>query len=301
MNINFTVFTPTYNRGYKLTDCYNSLCQQTCKDFIWLIVDDGSTDNTFELVQKWKKENHINIEYIYQENGGKYRAVNKGIQNCKTQYFGFLDSDDYYINTTIEYFLNAFCKIEHNDRVAGVLARRGFVDGTYVGTELDFQEKICNYDFLVRRYNFRGDTCRAYKLSVLKNYMYPEINDRFILESVMLSAIDQKYDLYIINSIFSITDYLPDGYSRNVYKLYNDNPLGYALGLAQVTIAKRGILRKISFTIRFTVWCKKKKIKNALTLVKNKNLYLLLYPISMIFYLIKYPKSYFFDNYEKSN
>lgn len=106
MNIEFTVFTPTYNRAHTLINSYNALCRQTEKQFIWLIVDDGSTDNTRALVKQWKCENKIRIIYVWQENAGKQRAVNTGIMNCVTRFFGFLDSDDYYCDDTVERFLS---------------------------------------------------------------------------------------------------------------------------------------------------------------------------------------------------
>lgn len=87
MEKKFTVFTPTYNRAHTLVNSYRALCNQTCKDFIWLIIDDGSTDNTSELVNNWKRECIIDIKYIYQSNTGKQRAVNTGIKNCTTPYF----------------------------------------------------------------------------------------------------------------------------------------------------------------------------------------------------------------------
>ena len=76
-----TIFTPTYNRAHTLVRTYNSLCQQTCKDFEWLIIDDGSTDNTYEIVQEWIEESDFKIRYIYKENGGKHTALNVAFKN----------------------------------------------------------------------------------------------------------------------------------------------------------------------------------------------------------------------------
>lgn len=77
----FTVFTPTYNRGYTLSRLYESLKSQGTTDFEWMIVDDGSTDNTYQLVEKWiQEEKNFSIRYLKKENGGKPRAINYGIQ-----------------------------------------------------------------------------------------------------------------------------------------------------------------------------------------------------------------------------
>ena len=95
MKKRMTVFTPTYNRAYILPKLYDSLCQQTVKSFEWLIVDDGSVDNTQELVEKWIEEKKIEIRYFKQANGGKQRAHNLGVEKSKEEIFVCVDSDDY--------------------------------------------------------------------------------------------------------------------------------------------------------------------------------------------------------------
>lgn len=90
-----TVFTPAYNRAHTLPRTYESLVKQDCKDFIWLIVDDGSSDNTKELVEEWqKKENGFEIRYIYKENGGMHTAHNVAYENIDTELNVCIDSDD---------------------------------------------------------------------------------------------------------------------------------------------------------------------------------------------------------------
>ena len=206
MSVDFTVFTPTYNRAHMLKRSYEALKGQTNKEFVWLIVDDGSTDDTKALVDSWIKENAISIQYIYQKNAGKQRAVNTGIKNCSTKYFSCLDSDDYYLPTTVENFKKHFAEIEDNPKIAGVLARRGNPEGQIIGNpNIPSGPFVMNFDELFRTYRFTGDTCRAYRTEVLRRFLYPEIEDKFILESVMLSAIDQEYDLLIVNKPYSIS------------------------------------------------------------------------------------------------
>lgn len=291
MKCRLTVFTPTFNRGYVLENSYHALCRQTKKDFIWLIVDDGSTDDTFLKVSKWIDENIINIEYIKQENAGKQRAVNTGILNCHTDYFGFLDSDDYYCETTVEKIYSYLNNIDKEKKIAGILARRGINEQEVIGSkDLPQYAFVMNFDKLIRKYKFYGDTCRIYKTNVLKNFLYPIIEDKFILESVMLSAIDKQYDLLIVNEIFSISNYLNDGYTKNSERLYKNNPLGYALGIGEITTSKRGFFRQCKYVVLCTVWCDYFKIANKKQIIKNKILYYLLYPISKICYQLKVPK-----------
>lgn len=295
MDICLTVFTPTYNRAKVLINSYKALCRQSCKDFIWLIVDDGSSDDTKQCVEEWILEGIIRIEYIYQENGGKQRAVNTGVKNCRTDFFGFLDSDDYYCDDTVEKFYDLLNLIKNNNRIAGIVARRGTDKSNPIGSmNVPGGRHFVNFDSLIKKYRFYGDTCCAYKVEVLRKYLYPEIKDRFILEDVMLGAINQEYDVLFINEVFSISEYLPDGYTQNSRELYHKNPYGYALGLGTITASKkRGILRRIKYTALFTVWCKQHRIQDAATIVRDKKLYLLCYPISMLLFLLKHPKWYF--------
>jgi len=286
-----SVFTPTYNRAYILPRCYKALCEQTNKDFIWLVVDDGSTDDTKKLIESWISDNIITIQYIYQENGGKQKAVNTGVLNCTTEYFAFLDSDDYYEKNTVERFIIALDNIKNNHKIAGVLARRGTPDRKIIGNPyLPQKEFVANFDYLVKKYNFSGDTCRAYKTNVLREHLYPEIEDKFILEDAMLSSIDRKHDLYIINEVFSISEYLPDGYTTRSKDLYKNNPHGYALGINQLTIAKRGFIRKLKVIIIYTTWCWKYKIDRSFYNCKNRKLYVLAFPLSVLCYVLKLPR-----------
>lgn len=296
MGVDFTVFTPTYNRAHVLGHSYEALKRQTNKEFVWLIVDDGSTDDTKTLVDSWIQENAISIQYIYQENAGKQRAVNTGIKNCSTAYFGFLDSDDYYLPTTIENFKKHFVEIQDNRRIAGVLARCGKPDGQILGnSHIPAGPFVMNFDALYRSFRFLGDTCRAYRTEILRHFLYPEIEDKFILESVMLSAIDQEYDLLIVNKPYSISEYLSDGYTHNSHQLYHKNPLGYALGISQITISRRGIHRQVKYTVMYTVWCHVKRLDRPFSQVKNKTMYVLAWPLSCICYFLKWP-SWMFRN-----
>lgn len=291
-----TVFTPTYNRRECLKTSYEALCAQTCRDFTWFIVDDGSTDGTAELVKRWQDEGLIDIEYVYQENGGKYRAVNTGVMRCESPFFGFLDSDDYYLPNTVERFLADFERIEGDDSVAGVLARRGLDADTILGpTNIPAGRYVMNYDKLVRRYRFRGETCRAYKTDVLRRHLYPEIEDTFIPENVMLSPIDQEYDLLIVNEVYSVSRCMDDGYTKQGHALFHRNPTGYALGFAYACDSEMGIMRRAKHAIMLSVWCKTKGVPHPASMLKSKALYRLALPLSFVAYHIKRP-AWFFES-----
>ena len=121
-----TVFTPAYNRAYTLGRLYESLLKQTDKRFCWLIVDDGSTDQTEELVSNWIKENRIDIEYYKQENQGKPAAHNTGVELTKTELFTCVDSDDYLTDNAVGEILNAWeRKTDGCIGILGYIERKG--------------------------------------------------------------------------------------------------------------------------------------------------------------------------------
>ncbi len=292
--IGLTIFTPTYNRAEKLRKCYDSLAGQSNLDFIWLIVDDGSNDGTEELVAQWIKAGTLKIEYLYQDNAGKQRAVNTAISNCKTDYFAFLDSDDYFCENTVGRIYELLPFLEGDDTLAGIVARRGD-ENRNVAIKLDLSKDIdkINMDLLYRKYGDIGETCRIYKRSVLLNYLYPIINEKFILESYMLGQIDQKYDVLFVNEVFSISHYYPDGYTLNANKLYHNNPYGYLLGIAAITNSRRGFIRNIKYMALFINWKRIKKIKWNGEIKINKVVFVMSFPLAFCLRMIKYPRWFF--------
>ena len=125
-----TVFTPTYNRAYCLHRCYESLCRQSCKDFVWLIIDDGSTDQTKDIVEGWQRaENGFEIVYLYKENGGMHTGYNCAYARIDTELSINVDSDDYLTDTAIEELL-AFWREHRREDIGGIYALDRFEDGS---------------------------------------------------------------------------------------------------------------------------------------------------------------------------
>lgn len=241
-----TVFTPTFNRAKLLSKLYNSLLNQTFKDFEWLIVDDGSTDNTKDVVEEFISENKIYIKYLYKENGGKHRAINKGIDNAEGKLFFIVDSDDYLTYDALETINKYEKKINSND-IAGVCGLRGkneeiLIGTTFVGSELD----IYNYDR--KKYKISGDKAEAYYTQVLKKYKFPEYDgEKFINESLVWNkiAID-GYKLKYFNKIIYLCDYLDDGLTKNMDKILENNPIGFREYIDQLLIInKKDLFEKI--------------------------------------------------------
>ena len=139
-----TIFTPTYNRANFLPRLYESLKRQTRKDFVWLVVDDGSIDNTRDLIKSWMGEHIIDIRYIFKENGGKMRAHNVGVQECETELFMCLDSDDYLTDNALERVVYWESTISGEPMFMGVVGNRGTTETYSPNRPLGAPYKDCN-------------------------------------------------------------------------------------------------------------------------------------------------------------
>ncbi len=294
-----TVFTPTYNRKELLKRCFNSLLQQTDKNFKWLIVDDGSIDDTDKLVSILKKEAPFEIIYFYQQNGGKHRAHNTAVKLCDTNYFLILDSDDILSKNAIEVLNKKISLIDNQNNISGILGNRFYIENQKVIGTVVPDIKYASGIELYQKYNFKGDTLRLYKTKILKEYLFPEIpNEKFISENVVFDRIDQKYKFLIIKDKLYLCEYQENGYSNSINKLKYNNPIGYSLSLKSASETAINFGQKINWTILYIIWCKKMKLKNSFKEYKNKILYVILYPISQVFILMRYPRFFFkiFEN-----
>lgn len=282
-----TIFTPTYNRAYILGQAYESLLAQTNKNFIWLIVDDGSTDNTEKLVENWQKENKINIEYIKQENQGKHIAHNTAVKICNTEFFLILDSDDFLSKNAVEVLDEEVKKIEKKEGISGIIGNRWIPKSNEViGTEMPKNIEFASGLELYQKLGFRGDTLRLYKTKILKEFLFPKIDgEKFVYENVVFDVIDSKYKMLINRDKLYYCNYLEDGYTANAKKVEEDNPKGYAFALNSKSKYAITIWEKIKGTILYIQWCKKHKLKNAYKNFYNSLLYVIMY-IPTVVYMI---------------
>lgn len=289
-----TVFTPTYNRAEKLVNCFKSLMNQTNKNFIWLIVDDGSTDNTKKVVENFKTKANFKIEYYYKKNGGKHTAHNYAVKKCHTDYFLIFDSDDVLEKITIEVLNNKIRLIDNDENISGIIGNKFDINSKKVIGVVLPDIKIASGIELYQRLNFHGDTLRLYKTNILKKYFFPEIKgEKFVAENVVFDKIDEKYKMLIIHEKLYLSEYCLDGYSKNIIKIRINNPIGYSLSLKSTAETAITLKKKIGVTILYIMWNRKFKINNDFSKYKNKIIFILCYPLSLIFNLIKYPKFYF--------
>ncbi|MFZ1841509.1 MAG: glycosyltransferase family 2 protein, partial [Leptotrichiaceae bacterium] len=226
----FTIFTPTYNREGLLISLYESLKKQTFKDFEWLIVDDGSVDNTNETVQQFIKENILNISYYYKENGGKQRAYNYALDNAKGELFICLDSDDEYVSNALEIILEYWKKVEKNAKIVGMGYLSTYPDGSIIGSKFPSDEMVETQFNIYNKYKVTGDKGLMFRTEVIKNYKFPVFDgEKFTTEALVYNRIAEKYEMLYINEKIEIKQYHEDGLTAKYNDLLLRNPKGNAL------------------------------------------------------------------------
>ena len=230
----FTVFTPTFNRAHTLPRLYESLKRQTYRDFEWVIVDDGSTDSTCELVKKWRDESEFLIRYFYQANKGKHVAFNRGVQEAQGEFFLPIDSDDACMPHALERFKFYWDSLPSSKKeyFSGVCALCQDQDMKLIGNKFPFDVTDSNSLEINYRYKVRGDKWGFQCTEVLRRYPFPEIDGvRFIPEGIVWNAIAKYYKIRFINEIL-LNVYrcdAPDG-SDQLTQYLKTYPIIYARG-----------------------------------------------------------------------
>lgn len=225
-----TIFTPAYNRAHTLPRTYESLRRQDCKDFVWLIIDDGSTDNTAELVKKWMQEdNGFEIRYVYKENGGMHTAHNKAYENIDTELNVCIDSDDELADGAVKCILEKWAHADKN-KYAGIIGLDADLNtGKVIGTSFPPE---CTETTLQGFYDAGGigDKKLIYRTDIMKKLPpYPVFEgEKYVSLGWKYQLCDQKYKLLTTNTILCNVEYQTDGSSMNMFRQYMKNPKGFA-------------------------------------------------------------------------
>ncbi|MCS7461027.1 glycosyltransferase family 2 protein [Paenibacillus doosanensis] len=228
MSPTLTVFTPTYNRAYTLHLCYESLKRQTSRDFVWLIIDDGSSDSTRELVQSWIDEGSVPIRYHYQENQGMHGAHNTAYELIDTELNVCIDSDDYMADDAVEKIVS-FWRSHGSAKYAGIVALDASVDGTMIGTRMPDHIEASTLSGLYAVHKVKGDKKLVYRSELTRKCPpYPIFpGEKYCPLSYKYVLIDQECPLLIMNEIVCFVEYLADGSSMNMIHQYRRNPRGF--------------------------------------------------------------------------
>ena len=225
-----TVFTPTFNRKNLLPRLYESLRNQTNHNFIWMIVDDGSTDDTEDLVKIWQQENRIEIIYFYKKNEGMHSAHNVAYEKITTPWNTCIDSDDMLAENAVESILHHVQDIENDNDFYAVVGLDADQQGNLIGTPFPGNLKKIRFNEIYLKYGLTGDKKIVYKTAVMKKLPpYP------IYEGEKLVPLDYKSLLadqfaYVkpVNEVWCLVEYQEDGSTRNMLKQYRRHPKGFA-------------------------------------------------------------------------
>lgn len=279
-----TVFTPAYNRAHLLPRLYDSLCRQTSDDFQWLLVDDGSSDNTKELVAQWISENRIIIRYIYQENQGMHGAHNTAYKNIDTELNTCIDSDDYMPDNAVELILKKWNTVD-KEKYAGIIGLDAIASGEIIGTE--FQTAYTTLeDFYLQ--GGKGDKKLVYRTDVIKRYPeYPIFEgEKYVGLGTKYLFIDKEYQLATINEALVIVEYQEDGSSNTMFVQYLKYPKGFIYNRITTMKYSKSMKRKFIEAIHYVSSCIILKKNNFLNDTPEKLLTVVAIPFGVMLYLL---------------
>lgn len=249
-----TIFTPAYNRASFLPQVYESLCRQTCKDIEWIVVDDGSSDDTRNVMEGIIENNGrlFEIRYIFKENGGKHTAINRGVKEAKGELFLILDSDDSLPEDAIEVVYLEYKGIANDNQICGVSGLMAHHDGKQIGSGYPEGCKIASSIEQRYEYGVTGDLMEVFKTSVLREFPFPEIpGERFCPEQLVWFRIAQKYKLKCFNHVIYYRDYLDGGLTDNIVRVRMNSPIASMMCYGELTRYDVPFVQKVKAAINY--------------------------------------------------
>ena len=224
-----TIFTPSFNRAHLLPRLYESLVAQTSKDFIWLIVDDGSDDGTDTLAAEWVRRSLIEVKYVRKENGGMHTAHNLAYDLVQTELSVCIDSDDMMPQTAVENILAHWQIARRNGRLAGMLGVCRAPNGEVIGTKFPKSASAMTLSDVYHKANVRGDKKIVLRSDVVAEFprypVYP--GERLVPLSTLYSQICSRFELLCLNETWAIVEYQESGSSATVARQYFESPMGF--------------------------------------------------------------------------
>jgi glycosyltransferase involved in cell wall biosynthesis len=208
-----TVLTPTFNRAGTLPRLYESLLAQSCTDFEWLVVDDGSTDTTGQLIETWRKNGPLGIDYLWQENGGKHVALNRGMVRVRTELVAMMDSDDWYRPDALQCLLRRWDEIQIRGGFANIEGRCQLPDGTVLSPSLGVDVLDLDYYEATVQHGLHGDTCGIWRTDVLRAHPFPEDLGPFVSEGLVYNRVAATHRTRYCDDVVGIKEYLSGGLS----------------------------------------------------------------------------------------
>jgi glycosyltransferase involved in cell wall biosynthesis len=232
-----SILTATYNRAKYLPKLYESIKKNLkynleCE---WIIVDDGSTDETKSQVQKFIEENTVLIKYLYQQNSGKMSAINEAVKLATGDLIIDCDSDDYFVDDAFEKIEKNANKLLNNENLYGMVFLKKENDGTISGEEFKIQNQETTMFELYFKDNIQGEKIIVFNSKIRKQYFHQlENEEKFITEARMYHKMDEKYKILTINEAIEQGSYIDDGYTKNIIKTFKEYPYGYYMYFKEI-------------------------------------------------------------------
>lgn len=250
-----TVFTPTYNRARLLSRLHESLKAQTYQSFEWIIVDDGSTDNTEAVIDSLlerQSEYGFSLRYFKQQNGGKHRAINRGVQEARGELFYIADSDDYLPDDSFVKVAEKYAEIKNDKTIGGICGLDMTPQGDVIGSGLPCEEIICSSLNLRVKYHVTGDLKEVFLTHVMREFPFPEFEgERFCPEALVWNRIAQKYNLLFFNEPIYIAEYQPEGITASIVRARMNSPVASVTTYQEFNSYNIPIKEKIKAAINY--------------------------------------------------
>lgn len=279
-----SVITPTYNRAHTLRQCYESLCAQTDSSFEWVVVDDGSTDNTEALVRSFIEEGLITIRYIRQANGGKHRAHNTAVTHAKGELVVCLDSDDTLTEDAVK-FAKSLWQEKAVEGITGILALRGDpIHRKPICSALPEGVEAATMFDLNNRYGFYGDTVLFFRTDLLRAIPFKTFEgERFIPETNLYVDIDRQGKMLLSDRVLYLCEYLPDGLTAKYHRLLTRNPNGTADTYYKCMCMAKDLKTRLKYAVLTNIYRNLSQNKDALQFAQGRFLlWLTAIPASLI-------------------
>ncbi len=284
MNKTVTVFTPTYNRAYVLPQLYDSLLRQSSRDFIWLVIDDGSSDNTKELVKQWQREADFAIQYIYQDNQGMHGAHNTAYEHIETELNVCIDSDDFMTDDAVASMVS-FWQCNGTVKHAGFIALDADKNGNIIGTVMPQNIKETTLTELYQKHKVKGDKKLVLRTEIVNKYpKYPLFEgERFVPLDVLYFWIEKECPFLCLNKAVCVVEYLADGSTQNIFKQYIRHPQGFRFARKERMLYSPFLKDRIKNTIHYVAKSNLLK-KSAFSDNPKRLITFMLYPLGVLLY-----------------
>lgn len=283
-----SIITPAYNRANTLQRLYDSLVAQTDEDFEWIVVDDGSADNTAELVATFIEEKKIAVSYYHKENGGKPSAHNLGVEKSRGELCVCLDSDDAFSPDAVAVVKAAWQAREAHD-VIGILAKRGnFTDHAPICSDWPQSLKTCKMMQLQEEYGFSGDTALFFRTDVMQQHYFKTFEgEKFVPEDALYAELDEIGPMLLLDKVVYYCEYLPGGLTSDYKNLLIRNPMGTSYCYYCRMLRSKSFKMKLKNAIISQAYLSVSGKKSAYDRSRSRCILLISKPLSVIYRKMK--------------